>query len=68
MTVWKPRLCAAARHQGQAFNRNLLGIPVRPCGRELKTRLECCSHHDEESTTGAPQYMTGQTSEIIQRH
>ena len=21
-------------------------------------RLECCSRHDEESTTGAPQYMS----------
>jgi hypothetical protein len=32
----------------------------------VKTRLECCPHHDEEPTTGAPQYTTGQTSEIIQ--
>jgi len=34
----------------------------------LKTRLECCSHHDEDPVVGAPQYMAGQTSETIQRH
>jgi hypothetical protein len=58
------QLIAAPCHQGQAFNRNAPWL----CGRRLKTRLECCSHHDEQSTTGAPQYMTGQTSETIQRH
>jgi hypothetical protein len=35
---------------------------LRPNGRRLKTHL--CSHHDEESTTGAPQYITGQTQRL----
>jgi hypothetical protein len=33
-----------------------------------QTRLECCLHHDEVSTIGAPQYMTERQKLIIQQH